>query len=83
MQFPMQIRISYYAVLRQQRGLDEESILVESADLRDLYLHLGKAYGFSLSQSQVRPAVNDAFCSWERPLVHGDHVVFIPPVAGG
>ena len=83
MQFPMQIRISYYAVLREQRGLDEENLLVESADLRELYLRLEKAYGFSLSQKQIFPAVNDEFCAWERPLLPGDHVVFIPPVAGG
>jgi molybdopterin converting factor small subunit len=31
----------------------------------------------------LRVAVNDEFADWSRPLVAGDRVVFIPPVAGG
>jgi molybdopterin converting factor small subunit len=28
-------------------------------------------------------AVNSEFSDWSRPLIAGDAVVFIPPVAGG
>jgi molybdopterin converting factor small subunit len=79
----MQIRISYYAILREQRGLDEETVRTDNSDLRQLFRDLERAWGFSLSEKHVRPAVNDEFCDWSRPLVDGDHVVFIPPVAGG
>jgi molybdopterin synthase sulfur carrier subunit len=79
----MQIQISYYAMLREQRGLAHENVEVDSKSLRDLYRGLARAHRFTLDETLVRPAVNDAFCPWERPLADGDHVVFIPPVAGG
>jgi molybdopterin converting factor small subunit len=31
----------------------------------------------------LRVAINEEFADWTRPLEDGDHVVFIPPVAGG
>jgi molybdopterin synthase sulfur carrier subunit len=79
----MQIQISYYAQLREQRGLAHENVQIESPNLRELYRGLARAHRFTLAEETVRPAVNDAFCPWERPLADGDHVVFIPPVSGG
>ena len=79
----MQIRVSYYAILREQRGLDQETVRIEDASLRQLYRDLARSHGFSLGEKHVRPAVNDAFCDWDRPLADGDSVVFVPPVAGG
>jgi molybdopterin converting factor small subunit len=46
-------------------------------------VELRQRHGLALPQSLLRVAVNDEFCDWERPLVEGDRVVFIPPVAGG
>jgi molybdopterin synthase sulfur carrier subunit len=40
-------------------------------------------YGFTLVREQLKVAVNSEFSDWGRPLVPGDAVVFIPPVAGG
>ncbi|MDG1462804.1 MAG: MoaD/ThiS family protein, partial [Gammaproteobacteria bacterium] len=39
-------------------------------------------HGFS-SAENFKVAVNDEFSSWDASLSDGDHVVFIPPVAGG
>lgn len=79
----MKIRVGYYAILREQRGLEQEILAVESADLRELYRDLARRHGFSLDEKHVRPAVNDAFSAWDRRLADGDFVVFVPPVAGG
>ena len=79
----MNICVSYYAVLREQRGLERETLRIESCDLRQLYRDLARLHGFSLDEAHVRPAVNDQFCDWDRPLAEGDAVVFVPPVAGG
>jgi molybdopterin synthase sulfur carrier subunit len=79
----VRITVHYFAMLREQRGLDEESIERTSPSLRELYRDLREAYTFTVSDEHVRPAVNDAFCDWDRPLRDGDRVVFIPPVAGG
>jgi molybdopterin synthase sulfur carrier subunit len=40
-------------------------------------------YAFSLAVESLRVAVNSEFSDWSHPLVDGDAVVFIPPVAGG
>lgn len=79
----MKITIHYYAILREQRGLDEETVEVHSSDLRHLYRRLHDAFAFSPEEGHVRPAINDEFCEWTRPIADGDRVVFVPPVAGG
>ncbi len=79
----LRLRIDYYASLRERRGLDGEDIQTEHSDLRQLYAELAARYGFPLREGEVRPAVNDAFCDWDRPLADGDRIVFVPPVSGG
>lgn len=79
----MRLRIDYYASLREQRGLDSEELETGPIDLRGLYATLAERHGFGLRETQVRPAVNHAFCAWDRGLADGDRVVFLPPVAGG
>jgi len=79
----MQIHLTYYAILREQRGADRETVDVASPSLRDLYRTLAGTYRFSYAEEQIRPAVNDELSPWDRRLVDGDQVVFISPVAGG
>jgi sulfur-carrier protein len=79
----VQIHLTYYASLREQRGTDRETIEVVSAGLRDLYRALVGSYRFSYAEEQIRPAVNDELSQWDRPLSDGDRVVFVPPVSGG
>ncbi|MBI2435462.1 MAG: MoaD/ThiS family protein [Candidatus Hydrogenedentes bacterium] len=77
------IHLGYYAVLREQRGLSEERLATAAATPRALYEELRARHGFRLGVPQLRVVVNDEFGSWDTPLQEGDHVVFIPPVAGG
>lgn len=77
------LKIGYYAVLREQRGLSEESIESAAATAAELYAALKAEHGFSLEANQLKVVINDAFKPWETPLQPHDNVVFIPPVAGG
>jgi molybdopterin converting factor subunit 1 len=79
----MQVRIQYFAVLREQAGLAEEVLETRAATPADLYDEVRQARGLALPRSMLRVAVNDEFCEWSQPLRAGDRVVFIPPVAGG
>ncbi len=79
----MQIHLTYYAILRERRGVDRETVDVGDGSLRALYQSLRQTYDFPYDEKHIRPAINDAFCPWERTIVDGDHVVFISPVAGG
>ena len=77
------LTITYYAILREQRGLSEERLESNAATPGDLYDALRAEHGFSLASHQLKVVINDAFEPWDTPLNAGDHVVFIPPVAGG
>jgi len=77
------VRLEYFALLREQRGLGAETVETGAATARDLYRELASTYGFTLGVERVRVAINNEFASWDRPLAANDTVVFIPPVAGG
>jgi molybdenum cofactor guanylyltransferase len=80
---PMELKIQYYAVMREQAGRSEETIETSAATPADLYSELQARYGFTLSREHLKVAVNSEFAAWSRKLAAGDAVVFIPPVAGG
>jgi molybdopterin converting factor subunit 1 len=77
------VRVQYFAVLREQAGRGEETLATEAHSPAELYESLKASHGLKLPRAVLRVAVNEEFCDWDRPLVDGDHVVFIPPVAGG
>lgn len=79
----MQLKIQYYAVMREQAGRSEEMFETSSATPAQLYAELASRHGFTLSADQLKVAVNSEFSDWSRNLSAGDAVVFIPPVAGG
>ena len=79
----LRLNLRYYALLREQAGRQSETVDTAAATPAALYDELAARHGFRLPASQLRVAVNSAFCDWQRPLEDGDEVVFIPPVAGG
>jgi len=79
----MQLKIHYYALMREQAGRSEETVETSAATPADLYGELIARYAFTLSREQLKVAVNSEFSEWSRRLEQGDAVVFIPPVAGG
>ena len=79
----MQLKIQYYALMREQAGRSEETLETSASTPAGLYEELVARYGFTLSREQLKVAVNSEFSDWSRPLKIGDAVVFIPPVAGG
>ena len=79
----LQLKVQYFAVLREQRGLTEESVAIAATTPGELYAQLRTRHGFMLAPEMVRAAVNSAFAPMNHALKSGDVVVFIPPVAGG
>jgi sulfur-carrier protein len=75
--------IRYFAILREQRGLDRETLATAAGTPRALYDELRTRHGFTLPADRVRAAVNGTFVSADAPLKGGEEIVFIPPVAGG
>jgi molybdenum cofactor guanylyltransferase len=78
-----QIKVQYYALLRDQAGRREETIDTAARNPAELYEELKMRHKFSLERHRLRVALNTEFIEWTQPLSNGDSVVFIPPVAGG
>ena len=77
------LTVQYFAILREQRGLNAEKLATAAASPAALYEELRTRHPFTLPADRVRAAVNDEFVASDAPLRDGDRVVFIPPVAGG
>ena len=77
------INVRYFAVLREERGVDEEQFTTGAGNVADLYSELQSQFSFSLSQDRLQVACNGDFVSWHHRIADGDLVVFIPPLAGG
>jgi molybdenum cofactor guanylyltransferase len=78
-----EIRVQYYALLREQAGRSQEILHTRARTARELYVELAAKYPFTLPADMLRVAVNAEFGDWSQTLRSGDAVVFIPPVAGG
>lgn len=78
-----ELRVQYFALLREQAGRREEAVTTRAATPRELFAELAARHHFTLGTEHLKVAVNTEFTDWSRPLAAGDTVVFIPPVAGG
>ena len=78
-----EIRVQYYALLREQAGRSAETVLTSARTPRELYAELAARHPFTLPPEMLRVAVNAEFGEWSQPLAPNDAVVFITPVAGG
>ena len=76
------IRVQYFAILRERAGVAAETVETDAATAEALYRELAARHRFPPLQS-IKVAINDEFRDWHSPLADGDSVVFIPPVAGG
>jgi molybdopterin synthase sulfur carrier subunit len=79
----MKVTVQYFALLREQRGLNQEALETAAATPAALYGELSARHNFTLPADRVRAAVNGEFVAAGAALQPGDVVVFIPPVAGG
>jgi molybdopterin converting factor subunit 1 len=80
---PRALHVQYFALLREQAGRRDEAVTTGAPTARELFAELSARHGFTLAPEHLKVAVNSEFSEWSRPLAAGDHVVFIPPVAGG
>ena len=83
MENTLQIRVIYFAKLRDLIGLDEEIFsMKEGDDPSDVLASIKKKHKIDVG-ANFKIAVNDEFSKWDIKLNNGDRLVFIPPVTGG
>ena len=79
----MKINIKYFASLRDDSGMSDESLQTSSLTIDELYNELNQKYHFSIDRHHLRVAQNEEYVPFETKLNNNDTIVFIPPVAGG
>ena len=79
----MKINVKYFAIIRDNTGIEGEVIETQAKDSSELYDFLSEKYPLTLKQSDLRVAINNSFKSFKTLLKDNDVVAFIPPVAGG
>ncbi len=77
------ISLQYYALLREQRGLADETLETDADTPGRLYEELRNRYGFPGREESFGIAINDTLAMWEDELSDGDTVVFLLPFGGG
>lgn len=78
------VQVQYFALMRERAGINVEDWSISTKEtVAQLYDRVRQKYDISLEFAHLRVAVNHNFAPSDYPLKHSDHVVFIPPVAGG
>ena len=81
----MQVRVRYFAALREKVGKDAEDLsLPAGATVDQARVALIERYPqLAPTLAGCAAAVNRAYASAEMALAEGDELVFIPPLGGG
>lgn len=87
MSVALELRVRYFASIREALGRGEETLRTQATtlgELRDELIARGGAYAEVLArQRPVRLALNQDLCHESVALVAGAEVAFFPPVTGG
>lgn len=83
----MNVRIRYFASIREAVGQGQEAVQTASATLgalRDELIARGAPYAGALARGKsVRMAIDQDMCDESSALREGCEVAFFPPVTGG
>ena len=79
----MKLRVLYFGLLAERRGLAEESVDSDATNPAELYAELDAKHRLGLSTANFRVAVNDEFAAWEAEIKSGDAIALLPPMSGG
>ena len=80
------IKVLFFARLRQKLGRSEvhiDNFSGSVVSLRELLLERYPEWRTTLSDGDIRVAVNQTLAGDNAPVAAGDEVAFFPPVTGG
>lgn len=77
------ITVRYFAMFREQAGLDEESLTLDVTTAAEVFTATQARHGSSEPTGHCKVAINDVMADWDSPVNDGDTVLLFPPVAGG
>lgn len=80
------INLRLFALLREQTGIDRESLQTPAQSVSALRAELvtrGGAWASLQESARIKAAVNQTLVGEDHAIVDGDEVAFFPPVTGG
>ncbi|MDH3612731.1 MAG: MoaD/ThiS family protein [Gammaproteobacteria bacterium] len=77
------ITVRYFAMFRENAGLDEETLTIEAATAADVFSATRERHQSAEPTGHCKVAINDIMADWDSPVSNGDTVLLFPPVAGG
>jgi molybdopterin synthase sulfur carrier subunit len=80
------INLRLFALLREQTGVDRESLQTPAQSVAVLRAELvgrGGAWSNLQDSNRIKAAVNQSLAAEDHPIQDGDEVAFFPPVTGG
>jgi molybdopterin converting factor small subunit len=77
------ITVRYFAMFREQAGVDEESLTTDAATAADVFEATKSRHGSAEPAGHCKVAINDVMADWDSGIEDGDTVLLFPPVAGG
>ena len=77
------ITVRYFAMFREQAGLDEETLTLDATSAADVFAATRARHGSDEPSGHCKVAINDEMADWSTPVNEGDTVLLFPPVAGG
>ena len=77
------ITVRYFAMFREQAGVDEETLTLAADTAADVFEHTKPRHGSAEPSGHCKVAINDEMADWSSPVEDGDTVLLFPPVAGG
>ena len=77
------ITVRYFALFREQAGVDEESLTLDANTAADVFEFTKPRHGSAEPRGHCKVAINDVMADWSTPVEDGDTVLLFPPVAGG
>lgn len=80
----MNIRVRYFASIREVLRIDEEEIEIkDGATVEELIFELKQRHDFLSTKEQLLIAVNGSFAQPSKVIKPGEEVALFPPVSGG
>ena len=79
----MQIKVRYFALFREQVGVESESVDWPGGTAAELFQQMANKHTALIPEAAALVAINEEMSGWETPLSEGDEILFFPPVAGG
>jgi len=79
----VKIKVKYFALVGERRGVQTDDYETEAATARQLLREIEASKKIPLTTNISKAMVNNRFVEWDEPIRDGDLVTLLSPFSGG